>query len=118
MDDRCELLCLDLDIAEALRRRRLDPTHAEADAQRAHALADSTRLQLAAALAEAGELCVCDLAWIAERSQNLVSHHLKILRRAGLVRSRRQGKMVMYTLTDAGSSLLEAVVTTRVAVRV
>jgi DNA-binding transcriptional ArsR family regulator len=64
---------------------------------------------LAAALARVEELCVCDLAWIAERSQNLVSHHLRTLRSAGLVRSRRQGKMVMYSLTEAGSALVESV---------
>ena len=109
MDDRCELLCLDLEIAEGLRRQRLDPAHTAAASQRAHALADPTRLQLVSALAAADELCVCDLAWIVERSQNLVSHHLKILRRAELVRSRREGKMVMYAPTDQGRALLDAV---------
>ena len=111
MDDRCELLCLDLEIAEALRRGRLDPVRADTASQRAHALADPTRLQLAAALGVADELCVCDLAWIVERSQNLVSHHLKILRRAELARSRRDGKMVMYALTEDGRALLDAVAT-------
>ena len=110
MDERCELLCLDFDVAEALRRGRLDLTQADMASQRAHALADPTRLQLAAALGEVDELCVCDLAWIAERSQNLVSHHLKIMRRAELASSRRDGKMVMYSLTDQGRSLLQVVV--------
>jgi ArsR family transcriptional regulator, lead/cadmium/zinc/bismuth-responsive transcriptional repressor len=49
------------------------------------------------------------LAWIAERSQNLVSHHLRALRVAGLVASRRDGKMVLYALTAAGRALLETV---------
>ena len=111
MDDveRCELLCLDLAQAEALRVRRLARVVAERAAAQAKALADPTRLTLAAALSEAEELCVCDLAWIAERSQNLVSHHLRALRGEGLVESRREGKMVMYTLTDAGRALVEAV---------
>ncbi len=79
-------------------------------ADRAKALSDPTRLTLAAALREArGELCVCDLAWISARSQNLVSHHLKTLRSHGLVRSRRDGKLVMYELTEEGNSLLAAV---------
>lgn len=104
--DRCELLCLDLEKAEALRAQRLDaPTAAEA-AARAGALADPTRLMLAAALAETDELCVCDLSWIAERAENLVSHHLRQLRGAGLATSRRDGKMVLYSLTDAGRRLL------------
>jgi DNA-binding transcriptional ArsR family regulator len=61
---------------------------------------------LAAALLEANELSVCDLAWIAERSQTLVSHHVRALRSHGIVRSRREGKMVMYSLTEEGQALL------------
>jgi len=108
-DDRCDLLCLDLVVAERLRGRRLALDEALHAAGRAQALADPTRLLLAAALAEADELCVCDLAWIVERAQNLVSHHVRVLRREGLVRSRRAGKMVMYALTEAGRALLAAV---------
>jgi ArsR family transcriptional regulator, lead/cadmium/zinc/bismuth-responsive transcriptional repressor len=63
---------------------------------------------LAVALRDGGELCVCDLAWISERSQNLVSHHLRTLRAEGLARSRRDGKMVMYSLTKDGEQLLDA----------
>jgi DNA-binding transcriptional ArsR family regulator len=116
-DDRCDLLCLDLEIAEAIRRRRLGPETAQRGAGRARALADPTRLMLASALADAGELCVCDLAWVAERSQNLVSHHVRALRAAGLVRSRREGKMVMYALTEAGEELLRSVLSDVVEVR-
>jgi DNA-binding transcriptional ArsR family regulator len=61
---------------------------------------------LAVALRDGGELCVCDLSWVAERSQKLVSHHVRKLRSAGLVRSRRDGKMVMYALTETGERLL------------
>ena len=108
-DDRCEVLCLDLEKAEALRSRRLTTATAEHVAAQAKALGDPTRLTLAAALAEGGELCVCDLAWVVERAENLVSHHLRRLRSAALVTSRRDGKMVMYSLTEAGASLLDAV---------
>jgi DNA-binding transcriptional ArsR family regulator len=109
-DDTCELLCLDLPKAEALRSRRIPLELAEAAAARAKALADPTRLTLAVALRDSeGELCVCDLAWVAERSEKLVSHHMRALRSAGLVRSRRDGKMVMYALTDAGRALIEIV---------
>ena len=108
-DDHRELLCLDLPVAEALRRERLDPTVAQKAAERARAVADPTRLTLASALLHADELCVCDLSWISERSQNLVSHHLRTLRAGGLVTSRRQGKMVMYALTGDGRTLVESV---------
>jgi len=107
-DDRCDLLCLDLPKAERLRAARLDVEDAEDAAAGAKALSDPTRITLAHALRE-GELCVCDLAWVAERSENLVSHHVRALRAAGLVRSRRDGKMVMYSLTDRGRALLASV---------
>lgn len=107
-DDSCDLLCLDLPRAEALRSSRVSLQQAQRGANAARALADPTRLMLAAALSEGGELCVCDLSWIAERPENLVSHHLRVLRSAELARSRRDGKMVMYSLTDRGRSLLEA----------
>src|SRR3954468_2275956 len=105
-DERCDLLCLDAPRAEAIRRARLEAEVASDAAERARALSDPTRLMLAAALREAGELCVCDLAWISERSPNLVSHHLRSLRAEGLVHSRRDQKMVMYELTPEGTALL------------
>jgi ArsR family transcriptional regulator, lead/cadmium/zinc/bismuth-responsive transcriptional repressor len=108
-DDRCDLLCLDLHVAEQLRKKRLAPEEADFAAGKARALSDPTRLMLAAALLEASELCVCDLAWIAERSQTLVSHHARALRSHGIVRSRRAGKMVMYSLTEEGRILLTSV---------
>ena len=78
-------------------------------AERARALSDPTRLMLAAALREGEELCVCDLAWISGRAQNLVSHHLRSLRSHGMVTSRRDGKLVMYSLTSEGRTLLGVV---------
>lgn len=69
---------------------------------RAKALGDPTRLMIAVALRDGDELCVCDLAWIAGRAENLVGHHLRALRAAGLARSRRDGKVVFYTLTSVG----------------
>jgi DNA-binding transcriptional ArsR family regulator len=112
--DRCDLLCLDAPRAEAIRQKLLNQDAAQDAAERAKALSDPTRLMLAAALREGGELCVCDLAWISERAQNLVSHHLRVLRSHRLVRSRRDGKLVMYELTPAGLSLLPSVLGERV----
>ena len=114
-DDRCDLLCLDAPRAEAIRGKLLNEDLAQEAAERAKSLSDPTRLTLAAALREGEELCVCDLAWISERAQNLVSHHLRVLRSHGLVRSRRDGKLVMYSLTGKGSSLLPAVLGERMS---
>ncbi len=108
-DDRCDLLCLDLAKAEVLRATRLPDELARQLAERAKALADPTRLTIAAALAQTDELCVCDIAWVCERAENLVSHHLRALRTAGVVAGRRDGKMVMYAVTDAGRALLAAI---------
>ena len=113
-EDRCDLLCLDLPRAEELRRSRLSAQAAEAGAVAATALGDPTRRTRAAALPDGGELCVCDLSWVVERAENLVSHHVRALRTAGLVRSRRDGKMVMYALTDRGRSLVDVVLAERV----
>jgi ArsR family transcriptional regulator, lead/cadmium/zinc/bismuth-responsive transcriptional repressor len=73
-------------------------------AAQAKALGDPTRLRIAAALRLGEDLCVCDLAWITELSQNLVSHHCRGLRTAGLA-GREAGDV---PLTDAGVQLLTA----------
>ena len=111
-DDCCELLCFDLDKAERLRLERLDGELAIRLAAQAKALSDPTRLTIAAALAATDELCVCDLAWVTQRSENLVSHHARMLRSLGVAASRRDGKMVLYRLTRSGRALLNAVVVT------
>lgn len=81
------------------------------------ALGDPTRLTIALALREEGELCVCDLAWISERAENLVSHHLRSLRAAGLADFRRDGKMALYALTERGHVLLDTLGAVRKPVR-
>jgi DNA-binding transcriptional ArsR family regulator len=106
-DDRCDLLCLDLARAEEI-RQGLDITAVRAVAWQAKALGDRTRLEIAMALREGEELCVCDLGWITTRAENLVGHHLRALREAGLADSRRDGKIVFYSLTATGRSLLDA----------
>ena len=103
------MLCVDAPRAEAIRRALIGNREARKVANRARAFSDSTRLTLAAALREGEELCVCDLSWISGRKQALVSHHLRTLRSEGLVHSRRDGKLVMYSLTEEGRSLLRAV---------
>lgn len=106
--DSCDLLCLDLPVAEEIRGRMPQLPALEQAAAAAKALADPTRLSLAVALAEGGELCVCDLAWVVGQAQNLVSHHVRVLRTAGLATSRREGRLVMYGLTGRGRQLLAA----------
>jgi DNA-binding transcriptional ArsR family regulator len=108
-DDRCDLLCLDLPRAEQLRTNRPSEQQARALAAGFRALGDPTRLSVALALRDGGELCVCDLAWIVERAENLVSHHVRALRAAGLADYRRDGKMALYSLTERGRLVLDPV---------
>lgn len=68
-------------------------------------LANPTRLRLLLALEPkrgepSPELCVCDLAAIAGASESMTSHQFRLLRAAGLVRVRRQGKLALYSLSD------------------
>jgi ArsR family transcriptional regulator len=68
----------------------------EALAARFAALADPTRLGIVNRLASAGELCVCVLTPEFDVSQPTMSHHLKVLREAGLVESERRGRWAYY----------------------
>jgi ArsR family transcriptional regulator, lead/cadmium/zinc/bismuth-responsive transcriptional repressor len=107
-DETCELLCLDLPKAERLRATLLPAAELERPAQTFKALGDPTRLAIALALRDGEEACVCDLAWVVGRDEKLVSHHVRQLKQAGLARSERRGKMVMYRLTPAAATLLES----------
>lgn len=63
------------------------------------ALADETRTKILHLLGQR-ELCVCDLAFLLEMSLPAVSHHLRFLKALRLVRSRKDGKNVFYSLDD------------------
>ncbi len=77
------------------------PQTATQDATRAarlfHALADETRLKIVEFLSS-GEQCVCDLTEALETGQSRLSFHLKILKEAGLIRDRREGRWNYYSL--------------------
>ena len=62
-----------------------------------HALSDETRVRIVDLL-RSGEHCVCELTEALELSQSLLSFHLKVLKDAGLVRDRRQGRWAYYAL--------------------
>ena len=60
---------------------------------------DSTRIKILCALSEA-EMCVCDIAVLLNMSQSAISHQLRVLKQARLVRNRKEGKIVYYSLDD------------------
>ena len=60
---------------------------------------DSTRIKILYALFEA-EMCVCDIAALLNMTTSAISHQLRVLKRARLVKYRREGKTVFYSLSD------------------
>lgn len=95
-----------LDLADCcapLRRETLEADQAAVLAEAFKALADPVRLQLLNLIATApeGEACACDLVDPVGKSQPTVSHHLKVLREAGLVRSEKRGTWVWYSVNPA-----------------
>ncbi len=68
---------------------------------------DSTRIRILYVLFES-EVCVCDLAAVLNMTQSAISHQLKILKQSKLVKSRREGKSIFYSLADAHVSTMIA----------
>ena len=63
-------------------------------------IGDSTRVKILYALLEAEELCVCDIASLMDVTQSAVSHQLRVLKSSKLVKFRKEGKTVYYSLAD------------------
>ena len=85
--------------AVAVRPKLLRDEHAEALAETFKALGDVTRVRMLDALSRA-ELCVGDLAELLGSSESAVSHQLRLLRSLRLVRARRDGRLIYYSLDD------------------
>ena len=79
----------------------LDALESESLAARFKALADPTRVAIVNRLASCDECCVCDLTAAFDLAQPTVSHHLKVLRDAGLVAASRRGTWAYYRLVPA-----------------
>ena len=88
---------------------------AERLAARFHALADPTRVAIVNRLAQAAETCVCDLTAAFDLSQPTISHHLKVLREAGIVDSTRVGTWAYYRIVPETLSALAGALTPQVA---
>ena len=84
------------------------PADAERLAEQFKALADATRVGIVSRLSAAPEVCVCDLTDAFELSQPTISHHLRILREAGLVAANRRGTWAYYRLNRAAVGELSA----------
>ena len=99
MEELCQENHVHEDVLMQVRANMPDDNTLCAVAELFKVLGDPTRAKILSALFEA-ELCVCDLSEIIHLSVSAVSHQLRILRQAKLVRNRRCGKEVYYTLDD------------------
>lgn len=104
--DTCATKIVDEDRVEAARARVLPEVELAGLTQLFRLLGDVTRARLLYALLEAGELCVCDLSAATDTPETNVSHALRLLRTAGIVKARRDGRMMFYSLDDAHVRML------------
>ncbi|GAC1364080.1 MAG: metalloregulator ArsR/SmtB family transcription factor [Actinomycetota bacterium] len=104
--DTCAVKAIDSAKVMATREKLISGEEACHLSELFRLLGDPTRARILYALLEAGELCVCDLAATVEVPDTSVSHALRLLRTAGVVRSRRDGRMIRYSLEDAHVRML------------
>lgn len=98
-EEVCDLVQIDLTRVRKIRSALVQPDAVQGLADTFSALGDPTRVRILDALSH-GELCVCDLAAVLSLSQSAVSHQLRLLRGLRLVRPRRDGRIVFYSLDD------------------
>ena len=104
--DACAVRAVDPGRVAETQLRLLGVDEAQELAEGFKLLADPNRLRILYALLEAGELCVCDLAATTGVSETAVSHAMRLLRTAGIVRNRRDGRVIYYRLDDAHIRML------------
>ena len=97
--EHCDEVCVHEELVQIV-NEKLPPEDRLYDlAELFKVFGDSTRIRILFVLFEA-EVCVCDLAEALSMTQSAVSHQLKILKQSKLVKSRREGKSVFYSLAD------------------
>jgi len=95
----CDVRVVHLERVSRARDEAVSQREAERLALTYRALGDPTRLKMVMALA-GGEMCVCDLAAFLGLTESAVSHHLRRLKDLALVKSRRDGQILYYSLDD------------------
>lgn len=95
----CEFMYIHKDIVEKVQSAMPDEEELYDLAELYKVFADSTRIKILYVLFES-EMCVCDIAQLLEMSQSAISHQLRVLKQAKLVKFRRDGKTIFYSLAD------------------
>jgi DNA-binding transcriptional ArsR family regulator len=98
-NDKCGCRIIHVQVVEDARAASLARNDYERLAQMFKIMADPSRLKILWAL-ERQEMCVCDIAAFLEISESAVSHQLRLLRSARLVKNRREGTILYYRLVD------------------
>ncbi|MDF2923852.1 MAG: putative transcriptional regulator, arsr family [Paenibacillaceae bacterium] len=97
--DKCESECVHADAVESAKKEAAGSDQIEDLANLFKALSDQTRLRIIHSLLNR-ELCVCDICDVLDMQQSAVSHQLRVLRNMRIVRRRKEGKMMFYSLDD------------------
>ena len=97
--DRCDCEVIHEEIVTSVRAKMPQEETLYDLAELFKIFGDSTRIKILWALDES-EMCVCDLAVLLNMTQSAISHQLRILKQADLVKSRKEGKIVFYSLID------------------
>lgn len=95
----CDYLCVHEDVVKAVLEKLPEDECLYDLAELFKVFGDSTRIKILYALFEE-ELCVCDMAQLLGLTQNAVSHQLRVLKSNRLVKARREGKIIFYSLAD------------------
>lgn len=98
--ERCDSVCVHEDLLKIVNEKLPDENDLYDLSELFKVFGDSTRIRILFVLFEA-EVCVCDLAEVLNMTQSAISHQLKILKQSKLVKSRRDGKSVFYSLADS-----------------
>ena len=104
-DALCSCTIIHENILNKVRGEMTDDGHLFKIAELFKAMDDPTRLKIINAIM-LSEMCVCDIAALLSMNQPAISHHLKVLRQAQLIKYRREGKIVYYSLDDEHVELL------------
>lgn len=97
--ERCDENCLHSELIHALEPEMPDEEQLYDLAELFKMFGDTTRIRILYVLFEA-EMCVCDIAELLNMTQSAISHQLRLLKQAKLVKNRREGKTVYYSLAD------------------
>lgn len=95
----CDFYQVHDDVVKAVKEKMPDEDELYDLAEIFKVFGDSTRIKILYVLFEQ-EMCVCDIAQLLNMTQSAISHQLKILKQSRLVKSRREGKAVFYSLAD------------------